>query len=494
MSDVPIKSVDRAALDILLVHLVRCPEVLTQAIAKLKIDDFDTVTERGHQLIWAVVSDFYLKHQRAMPRQILLSELSSRMAGVPEYEDQNIRGAVFQQVEFVYGAVEDKDLVPSYAVNILGSFLYERHVVNKLMQSFQRGNLTRSDMEEIRRAEEGASVTRSPLIEPFRNDMVGVEPRDDTGIPFLSVMMGGGARRRDLYGFIAPSAGGKTTFGNQLAIAYAMRKRHVFVFSYEEPITNEYFIPVYACAAKIERSKVEAMKSVDDLTPEERKRWLQAKESIGTYLHYVDMKSSAGDGGPPEIQAYLINSAARGIKADMFILDWFWPMLQRYSASGGVKSAAKNREERSIGQQVIDELKQVVTRQNCWGWINHQTAPSEAVKKRDMTWTDAAEFKSFAWYLTGCFSLTMQSGDGLATLNYSKARTVKSSKTLVQMKGNIATFVAANQDFVFDERLKKYQRPEDKNVIPDELGRKNHVPAGLPVDDINNGKGVTGDA
>jgi hypothetical protein len=393
-----------------------------------------------------------------------------RLTMLPELNNTHIQESITKRIK-EYLAWKD-GLMPSYAMDILGSFLFERQVGTKLLEHASKGSMPRHIWEEVKLLERGTSLDRAVEISPFSKSdgpLVGVKPRNPTGVTFLDNMLGGGTRKGEIYGFLAASGHGKTTFGNQIAISKAKDKKLTLFFSYEQPIDAEFLIPVYACATKIPRSVWESIRTPEEtvkvLTPAQYAEYEHACNLIDTHLRYIDMSQSFH--GPMEIDRKIVEVQERtGLQVDGIIVDWFWPMVSRaFGSMTGDRN--KKYDLRTFAQGLIDELKQIALTRNCWCWLNHQLNPEEAKKKRAMSFEDAAELKSFAWYLNGCLCLDkLDEVDKIGTIHFSKARNQPTSKCSVQLHGEIATFMPLNQDLVWDKRQNKHVAREKVNVIP----------------------------
>jgi hypothetical protein len=463
------KTVTHEQLDILLVHLIQSIDLMQAACNKIRVQDFDE-SEFAHKLIWVTASDFYKTHKKLAPMDFLNTEVMYRLTMLPELNNTAIQQSITKKIK-EYFAWEG-GLIPSYALDILTSFLFERQVGTKLLEQASKGSMSKHIWEEIKLLERGASLDRAIEISPFSMNsgpLVGVKPRNPTGITFLDNMLGGGTRKGEVYGFLAASGNGKTTFGNQIAIAKAKDKKLTLVFSYEQPIDEEFLIPVYACATKIPRRVWECIRTPDDipkvLTPVQYESYKTACGLIDQHLRFIDMSSSFH--GPIEIDRKIAEIQERsGLQVDGIIIDWFWPMVSR--AFGSLQGDRNKKYDlRTFAQGLIDEIKQIAISRNCWCWLNHQLNPDEAKKKRAMSFEDAAEVKSFAWYLNGCFCLDkLDEVEKIGTIHFSKARNQPNSKCSVQLKGEIATFMPLDKDLVWDKRQSKHVVRNEANVIP----------------------------
>jgi hypothetical protein len=472
----PIRPVQRGELDTLLVHIVRCRDVAESAVARLTVDDFDPATELAHMVIFSVVGDFLRDHKELPSRPVMEAGLTGFAASSPELSDPQIMAGVYSIAAYCY-EYKAEDLLPSYAMGVLQALLLQRRVGAYVRDLQESGGLTLDSLDEIAKRTRSSIISEGRVVQPFDDILLGAMPRIPTNVRLLDTMMGGGVRPRELYGFLAPSGGGKTTFANQLAIACARQHRHMAYFSYEEEPNAEFMVGVYACAAHVERSVIESVKRIEDLPVDARKRVEAAQEELGPYLHYIDMslqgKSRGGAGGPIEIEASLRDLQAQGKPPFGFVVDYFWIMAMRHIEN---YAPAKGRQiqERIFAQGLMDELKQIAGRYSCWGWVTQQVAPAESTKKRDMKWQDASEFKSFAWNLNGCFAITVLDENGVGLLNYSKSRGTASSKQPVRLRGEYATFESLDDDIVYDQRQRKYVERDKTNAVTGDDVRGNY--------------------
>lgn len=469
------KNVTKEELDLLLCHLIQSEDVFRVAYDKLDMAHFDTEAEIGYKLIWARMKIFFKEHNTIPPEAYLRAEVTKAIAGDNTLNHPHIIKATQELLDLAYCF---KDPIPQYAMDVLSSFLFQRVVAPKIKSLHDQGTFGEDAWDNIVAEKKSLSLERSADVTPFASGadmLLGVMPRDPTGVGFVDEMLGGGTRPGELFGFLAPSSGGKTTLSNQIAIEYARKKKHMLVFSYESPVDAEYLIPVYACATKIKRARWESIPvgtAVETIfTPQEMQELNIARESISKYLHFIDHSglgnSRSGFNGVQEIDNKLTEYEKRtGCKVDAFVVDWFWPMVTR--AYHNVKMGyGKSMDMRVYAQGCVDELRVVAQRHKAWCWINHQLKPDEAKKNRDMEFEDAAELKSFAWYLNGCLCMGRMDDEKVGSIKYSKARSVDNSVVHVQLEGEIARFGPVKNK-VFDPRQGKHVDAAEINAIPGE--------------------------
>lgn len=480
-------------LDMLIVYMLRVDSVLLEVHHKLNFEDFSGAYEKPHAMLYIIALEFFREHKRRVPFSLLGDLAIARMAGQPDFAYPQAQQMVF---DLIMKAAElpEKDLVPSYGMQLLGIFLYNRRVGQKLAKIREQQNSGfMPSKEEIRALNAEVDHTQVSAVEmhsPFSDpeeSMFGTAPMEPTGVDFIDLLLGGGVQAGRLYGFIAPSGGGKTTLSQQIAVAYAMSGKQMIFLSYEEGVDAEFMAPVIANAARIPRDIVTKAKTLRDLPPEYQASYKRASEKLGRFLHYADMsgKNNAGFGGAAEIEQLVIRYQSNGVKVGGMVLDWFWLWVQRVYA---VTKFPRGQEQdlRTFSQKLMDQVREIAKKYGIWIWVNNQTAPSE-VGKGTANWTDSAECKSFAWLVSFCFALNLMDSDQIAELNLAKGRAAKAQvKQQIQLIGEFAYFKALGDDMEWNPRLKKYEKIGESGKVPKE--ERTPPPKSSVRDDFEGGR------
>lgn len=480
-------------LDMLIVYSLRVESVMLEVFHKMKFEDFTGAYEKPHTLLFVIAKDFYTEHKQRIPFSLLADQAEARMAGQPDFMHPSSRQAVYDLIVKI-AEYKEADFVPSYGMQLLSMFLYNRRVGQKLAMMRDKQNQgfmpTKEEIDGLKAEADHSTVAAIEIHSPFLNpedadyEMAPMEP---TGVDFIDVMLGGGVQAGRLYGFIGPSGGGKTTLSNQLAVAYAMSGRQMLVLSYEEGVDAEYLCPIRANAARIPRDIIAKMRSINDLSPEHQVQYKRACDKIGRFLHFADMSgtNNAGFGGAEEIEQLVIRYQSNGVKVGGIILDWFWLWVQRVYA---VTTFPRGQEQdlRTFSQKLMDKVRAIARKYKLWIWVNQQTAPSE-VGKGSASWTDSAECKSFAWLVSFCFALNEMDADQIAELNLAKGRAARKVKQHIQLDGMHARFVSLSEDMEFDPRTKRHVRVGDEGKVP----KEDKAPASKSSvrDDFEGGRG-----
>jgi len=450
--------------ELLMCHLLRSQEVIQAALPVLKIEAFTPIVERKEQLLWAISSQYYVQYRTPIPEQVLVSEIQKRTAGSTLF-DNAVVTELYERVYKYFNTWRDMSPCSTYVIDVLSAYLYFKHVYDELELHFKAGTGNPEMINAILERNKLVEISAPLVVEPFavdQPDNLELTPRFPTGLFFMDLMLDGGARPGEAYGFIAPSGGGKTTLSNQLAIEYASRGNHVFVFTYEQPINNDYLYPVRVCASRIPRDRMKSVKTVNDFTESEKVKFFKAKELINRYLHFVDFSGcgdnpGAGAGGIAEVERVVERYVQSGVQPGAVIIDWFWPMVLR--ASPDLEEGAR----RAFAKNQILQFKQKMGKFKCWGWLNQQLTSKDAGRKKTPEWNAAAELKSFAEYLDFCFTLGMLV-EGKGTIKSSKARGAAVSSQTVVLHGQLARFETSG--LVQDPTTGRFVVPGQERVIP----------------------------
>ncbi len=395
------------------------------------------------------------------------------MCGMPECSDPQVKQAIYNKA---YQCFSTKDILSEHALGLLQDFLQERQVRTPLIEAVESkntNNMTRL-LDDLNTRHRNTQITLAEPLQPFKkgSEFFGVPKRVPMGIIFLDTMLGGGTRRGESYGFLAPSGGGKTTLLNQIGTEVARRGHPFVIFHYEQQLhgkandpRNEFWVGPYAYALGLTKERIEKVNSLSDFSADERAVYETVSKELGDYLYFFDFSgsmNSAGGGGTEEIDAYLTDFKSRGIQISGFGVDWFWLLMQR---SMSLKANERENAERRYAQSLVKKLKELADKHGCWVWINHQLAAAKGTNcRQSVKWTDAAEFKSFAWTLDCCFGLSGLDENGVALLEMSKGRNLQVSSTSVRLDGASARFHPQDEAHVWDRRVKKYVPKGKKNM------------------------------
>ena len=448
-----IREVGSQELKILTAHLARSEEIASKGSVYLRDTDFSRSSEISHLLVWRCCGRFLASYGKLPQTDELYGLLSGEFASDPSaYEDPAVRDAIYRFAYDLYFV----PLNPAYAMDILQLFVYQRRFRSDVLRWAESGG---SDPRSFKRKLDGLNLEISkacplfPFVDDYRGN--GKDGRTPIGVSFVDDLTGGGTMPGDTIGFIAPSGCGKTTLVNQIGVEMARMGRTFVIFHYEQSLESgkPFFAGLYACASGVRRDRFLSA----GLTEEETDKHKKAMAALGGRLAFFDMSgvrkngSSPGSGGVKEIASILVDLDRGGKKIDGFAVDWFLPMATRsYALSDG------RRDERKFYQGLVDELKRLAEERSAFCWINHQLAPSSAGKRSKTEWHEAAEFKSFAWLMDICFTVTSLDENGQGIFNASKNRNSARGLRYVKLDGPYARFSAVDDRLEWSSGLGRY--------------------------------------
>jgi RecA/RadA recombinase len=443
--------------DILLLHVVKDPTTFMEFVTKTDEPVFDPVQYMPHDFIAKVVRDLYYEHQSYMPPESLRYRITERL------EDENYDPEINRKILELFdniAAIPEAGLSQKISNTILQRVIDTQIASNtnsRLQQVLDRGLSASQALAEATQEMEKKRVGISnevQIIKPFKNiqDCLIHTELFPTGVEFFDTMLGGGPWRHDLIGFLAPSSGGKTTFSVQLSTSWVRQgdDRQAVVLSYEQPVKGD--IGSRLCSAatgiSVNRFRGRDFSELDD----EAKAKLEA-DLVPIQDRYTFADLSQGLGGTRGIED--IKTILDGLNLPeegpptLVIIDWFMPCVQRAMIGAGVNSHT-NEALRMFGNRFMDDLKIMKNNRNVVFFITHQleSAKAGASSNRKPNWTEAAEWKAFAWFMDVCFAVGNMSEEGIGYFCASKTRAVAKSDKLVKLKGDLVKFVSAENDFM----------------------------------------------
>ena len=281
------------------------------------------------------------------------------------------------------------------------------------------------------------------------------------GVDFFDEMTAGGARANMLWGFLAPPSGGKTTMAVQLSVNWVKQspEHHAVLFSYEQPIQGDITSRVL-CQATGEAVRLFRDKQYDSLDEGLKTRISERARVIGNRLHMFDFsKPKKGLLGMTDIvrglEALHILRRTSDIDPDktppvVVFIDWLIPLIQRRMTADDAGMLAIGSDLRGYGTKFMDELKAFKNKYHVLIMINHQlnTAAGSGSACRMPSWSDAAEWKGFAWMLDNCFGVGNRTEHDICIMACTKIRAAARSYTTVKLDGEFCRFVDASSEYM----------------------------------------------
>ena len=411
----------------LIVHLLRCPPVISKAVSKLEPEDFNRAGEQSKSILWAISREWYNKYRTPIPKDVLEIDVRNRLQNAPGTLSRDEQASMWTDITAAYMA-EDSDMQPLWILEHLSTFLQYRRVTPQLQlaASMNAGPELDSLLDgvfKLKAQSQLSTVQEEGIFTSSTKTTVNVV-RDPTGVCYVDHILNGGTLAGELYGVLAPSGGGKTTTGIAIAVERARRQLHTALFSYETEVQPEISNRVYMVAGNIPRKAFKDLRTLDELPITYKQQLDTALDLLGPYLHICDMKKNMmkgiGNGGPAELRARLIEYKEAGQHIGVVVIDQLLSMAGPYMLATGLDPEKK----RGVLIALIEQLRDICQELKCCMFILHQT---DNVAKRKSPTTkptggQAAEDKSFENNMHFAMQFGTQDAAGIAWLAAVKHR------------------------------------------------------------------------
>lgn len=429
-------------LELLLAHLIRCPEVIIAALDKLNPELFSGPYEVPYRLMWMLAQDYYITHRETMSKLYMVPQLKSRVAMAPEL--LQFAQKLDDLVNWIYSA-EISDFNASAGKNLLQQFLDERVFKAAVATNTFDPSSTLEALSKIfstTRVNNNNVVNVFDFTNPDMNEMQ--TPSRATGCTVFDRLTDGGWRPRHMTGILAPFGGGKTLLTLDLAVNTAKQKVNVLVCQYEQNVMQSIRPRVWSNATQIP-TKVFAENKLNQLDKAILQK-LSDVSGIGQFLHFVDLSTPpAGVGGAMEIENIVIDMQSRGCKPDMIIIDWLGLLVRHYLMA---KNLPFETHAYSCFDEMIARLRKIANTYNSEVVITHQlnaTAGAKGAGSRASMY-DSANYKAFAAVMDTCIMISKHTDDGFALIYSDKNRGAR-DECVVKVRGDICKFEVRDNPF-----------------------------------------------
>ncbi len=153
-------------------------------------------------------------------------------------------------------------------------------------------------------------ITEPPAVELIPS---GLRACDDS--------LDGGFGKGEFSLVIAPSGGGKTTFGTQLAATFALRKHKVLYITTEQP-PSELLPRIASNVGNIPFNKVRKGVHRDKLLPGEYERYEKLRGALGANLNFANWGKDRSRSIRADLRAEVERFIAQHGRIDVLIFDW----------------------------------------------------------------------------------------------------------------------------------------------------------------------------
>ena len=376
---------------LLLVHLLRDPQVLCLSLQKVSLNDFE-VHERAFTMMWGTASDFYAEYSKCIPKEHLITRIAATSILRPLNEQEV--DEVDELINFVYDCPQES-IITNEGLKLLQAFLIERRVSKQIGNLEGKADIG-SMLDTLTTQYRSAIVTDTQESNIFGERII-IE-KESAGIRFVDRLLGGGCIRGGSYGLIGPTGAGKTALLLQMMVENIRRRKHVYYFTYEQG-EKGLQSRIYSCISGIPSSRYSCVE--EELNPSDMSPIFAFSRKFKQYYHFLDMVKHNDGGGANEIERYIEREIAKGIKPDFVIVDWILLLcMRRMNKEGGKAFKGELR------HYVVDEVSRLTAlaeKHDLVMFIAHQCEAASAGNKPKQIpkASDIAEAKNFPWLLSG---------------------------------------------------------------------------------------------
>lgn len=491
--------INQSAVELLLAHLLRCPQVYSAGRQQLSPELFDGGSELAYRCIWQCAMDYNDQYSNLPPKGAL-SALAVNLALGIDGLPPTVVDEINDILDWVFGSeLPDEDLVPDCALDLLRTFLMDRKIGKKLTYATTAaGDGTLPDLPKfitslMKEMQVISSVQSHPsgLVVPefWNNNELQPVP---SGISLLDSKMGGGAKPGETNVILAPTGVGKTLLSIQLlasqaALQQALEDNKIVkpglcvMISYEAD-HKELQARAISYGAKIPQKRLVECKEFTELTtsttmlPYEKKqqalllregkrvrgeqaRIADAAEWMNKYMRLVDFSGSTAEGPPrgfngiseipPILDHYQQES---GMPIKLVVIDWAGMAVTRWILHGGGSLDKQLTVELSSFVQTVGE--KIAKPFDCSAWVTHQVT-GQANKRSPaatMNHADASRCSAFADFAGFAFVFgTKDTKTNTCMLWCTKTRRAEASgRVICHVNGSFSEIVAADNEFMLD--------------------------------------------
>jgi hypothetical protein len=292
-------------------------------------------------------------------------------------------------------------------------------------------NVLRTQLAQVSSQATGVRESHSPLSKKraVKLDVMS------SGIRFIDSIFGGGIRRHNSYGILAPTGGGKTTFAGQLAILYGLQGIKVSLIFTEQSVEEPELIDRFW--ALITGHKSDDFAAYDDeddfpsnlVTPE---HW-KIREVIDKHVKLYDFAKQPGD--LEEIRS--LASGSDGFKPDIVILDWAGKLAVQLIECG--HKVADN--ETNALKYIASGMNEIAIGENVASVVFHQLRSDCKNPMSKYDHTDANGCKQFCHTLGYGVVIHPRDSNDITLIRTSKGRWCSRSDHLAKLRGAHSEFV-----------------------------------------------------
>jgi RecA/RadA recombinase len=434
---------DGSMMFLIITHLMRSKEVLTQVGSILEPDDFSNL-EKEYSLLWAAAQEWWFENKTPVPKAWLLAILEERLKKDPTFMSEQERTTLFTDVEAIY-SLSESELVPHSVLPRLQEFIDQKKsgpMAQQLLSAIPGSDFDAklSQLCKIHSTTRLSVANKVNLFASGQEYLFSAFDRRPTGVNYVDVLLGGGIVPGEVCGVLGPTGGGKTTTGIQITSESAMSGRRAAYFSYENEVVPAISNRFYGYIGNIPKSVIDGVRTADML-PVAYRKTLDARRDqyqLADMLHIIDMKKhNVGHNGVASIETELRKLQDTNQHIEVLVVDQLLPMVDTW-----LLHMNKSLDERRVYMQLaVNQLVELARPDhlNCAIFILHQVT-TDAKMRRPIARPrlgDASEDRSFDNWLHYCFELGTHDEKYRCWAVTTKAREAAVAEVIVELRGDL---------------------------------------------------------
>lgn len=265
------------------------------------------------------------------------------------------------------------------------------------------------------------------------------DERMKLGIGFIDNALDGGMAPKECALLVAPSGGGKTTIGMQMAAYRVARHSHIIYLSTEQALEGDMAMRQAMLGAQTTRSQLKKGKKA--APPELIARLDAVAHEWSTYFHFVDCRKRRDNSTfrIEDLFSPIDRLISMGIQIDLVVLDWWGRLRNRMimQMQSGSDSRARN-----ASSDWLDTLIQGIKDRNSRLFVLHQLKGASAGKgaKAKVSTHDAQEDTNLNNLFEFGFAMGTMNADNEAFIGCDKARSSAKTEGYLVLDGDRGKF------------------------------------------------------
>lgn len=435
---------NRQFLEMLLRHFLMREHILDAMHVKLKeIDMFSKYPDLN--AIYHAVDEYRSVYKGIPSEEALKVEL---------LETYNRYGIPFSMIDKIEAMITGWYRIPTFQDDVVQDNFYriiQDHNANLIRNKIR---ITDDPDELLRVVSNGMSaLSENPFTgiheeNPF-NDLdfyLSTVKRYKTGVPFIDTILDGGLQLGESAGILAPSGGGKTTLGMQIAHGQVIRNEHVAYFSTEQKLKGD--LSTRTCVVATTRPRSDFNKPYRELPFEVQEALCKVAPLWQRYFHFYDISDPITPiRSIQDVFRPVSKLIDEGKPPKIIILDW-WGRLRDHMVIHA--DIANETALRRSSRDWLHTVKQEAERLGVSAILLHQLSGEQAEKSSNHkpSTHSAQEDKNFNNMFDWAFALGKLDGKNEAFFIADKARAAARTNVKVRLDGAHCRFTyASDTDF-----------------------------------------------